>query len=94
MSLHRARCVLYQGNGISPDSPRRRSGYPRRRSIGLILLQLAVAAEGLVTVSEPVQAKWALTKELGAERTVLPEELPADVLGVVVEAAGAKAAIE
>ena len=45
--------------------------------IGLILLQLARAAGGRVTVSEPVQAKWDLAKDQG-ERTVLPEELPAD----------------
>ncbi|NLY51509.1 MAG: zinc-dependent alcohol dehydrogenase family protein [Firmicutes bacterium] len=62
--------------------------------IGLILLQLARAAGGRVTVSEPVQAKWDLAKELGAERTVLPEELPADAFDVVIEAAGVRAAIE
>lgn len=62
--------------------------------IGLILLQLAVAAGGRVTVSEPVQGKWALAKELGAVRTVLPEELPSDAFDVVIEAAGVKSTVE
>ena len=62
--------------------------------IGLILLQLAVAAGGRVTVSEPIQQKWALAKELGALRTVLPDELPVDAFDVVIEAAGVKATVE
>lgn len=62
--------------------------------IGLILLQLAVAAGGRVTVSEPAQGKWGLAKELGALRTVLPEELPSDAFDVVIEAAGVKATVE
>ena len=62
--------------------------------IGLILLQLAAAAGGRVTVSEPVQSKWALAKELGAQRTVLAEQLAVDAFDVVIEAAGVKPAIE
>ncbi|NMB45799.1 MAG: zinc-dependent alcohol dehydrogenase family protein [Firmicutes bacterium] len=62
--------------------------------IGLILLQLAVAAGGRVTVSEPVQSKWSLAKALGAGRTVLPEELPDDAFDIVIEAAGIKATVE
>ena len=62
--------------------------------IGLILLQLAVAAGGRVTVSEPVLDKWALAKNLGASRTVLPDELPSDAFDVVIEAAGIKATVK
>ncbi|NLJ24541.1 MAG: zinc-dependent alcohol dehydrogenase family protein [Firmicutes bacterium] len=62
--------------------------------IGLILLQLAVAAGGRVTLSEPVQQKWALAKELGALRTVLPEEIQLDAFDVVIEAAGVRATVE
>lgn len=62
--------------------------------IGLLLLQLVVAAGGRVTISEPVQDKWPLAEELGALRTVLPDELQQDAFDVVIEAAGVKPAVE
>ena len=62
--------------------------------IGLILLQLAVAAGGRVTVSEPIRDKWDLAKRLGASRTVQPDELALDSFDVVIEATGVRAAVE
>ena len=62
--------------------------------IGLILLQLATIAGGRVTISEPVQSKWVMAKELGALQTVAPGDLAPDTFDVVIEAAGVKAAVE
>ena len=62
--------------------------------IGLILLQLAVASGARVTVSEPVRDKWDLAKQLGAVRTVIPDNLPLNAFDVVMEATGVRIAVE
>ncbi|NLK07352.1 MAG: zinc-dependent alcohol dehydrogenase family protein [Firmicutes bacterium] len=62
--------------------------------IGLILLQLAKAAGGKVTLSEPVESKWGLARAVGADHIVSPGELPENTFDVVIEASGARTAIE
>lgn len=62
--------------------------------IGLILMQLAKAAGGQVTVSEPVEEKRQLAQQLGATHTVHPDELPLEAFDVVIEAAGLAATVQ
>lgn len=62
--------------------------------IGLILAQLAKAAGGHVTISEPNQEKWDLIHSLGFEKVVKPQELVSAGYNVVIEAVGLPAAVE
>lgn len=62
--------------------------------IGLILAQLARAAGGNVTISEPDQEKWELIRRLGFTQISQPQDLPENTFNVVIEAVGIPQTIE
>lgn len=62
--------------------------------IGLILAQMAKAAGGNVTISEPDEEKWNLISSLGFTKITKPAGLPENNFNVVIEAVGIPQTIE